>query len=132
MRMLRACRENLNVSASVLAIIVACLPARGLSARNSEQPDGPVFSVPGGVYTNSISLQVTSAAPAVVRFTINGKEPEETSPIWNSPLTISNCTLVRAKAFYPTGTSATVCQNYVIASDDLRAFSSNLPLFILN
>src|SRR5436305_12198801 len=100
MRMLRACRENLNVSAGVLAPILACLPAYGLSARPSEQTDAVTFSVPGGVYTNSVSLQVTAAAPAVVRFTINGQEPEETSPIWNSALTISNCTLLRAKAFY--------------------------------
>jgi len=130
--MLRACRENLNVSAGVLAIIVACLPTCSVSARSSEQTDALAFSLPGGVYTNSISLQVTAVPPAVVRFTINGQEPEETSPIWNSPLTISNCTLVRAKAFYPTGTSATVCQNYLIASEDLREFSSNLPLFIIN
>src|SRR5436190_380455 len=27
---------------------------------------------------------------------------------------------------------ATVCQNYVIASEDQREFSSNLPLFIIN
>src|SRR5437764_8070815 len=99
MRMLRACRENLNVSAGVLAIIVACLPACDLFARSSEQADALAFSLPGGVYTNSISLQVTAAPPAVVRYTVNGQEPEETSPIWNSPLTISNCTLVRAKAF---------------------------------
>src|SRR5438874_4765050 len=132
MRMLRACRENLNVSAGVLAIIIACLPTCGLWARSSEQADALAFSVPEGVYTNSISLQVTAAAPAVVRFTINGQEPEETSPIWNGALTISNCTLVRAKAFYPTVTSATVCQNYVITSEDLREFSSNLPVFIIN
>src|SRR5207249_4684717 len=100
MRMLRACRENLNVSAGVLASIIASLPTCGLWARSSEQADALAFSVPEGVYTNSISLQVTAAAPAVVRFTINGQEPEETSPIWNGALTISNCTLVNVRGHY--------------------------------
>ena len=101
-------------------------------ARRSDQPGAPTFSIPGGVYTNTVSLQETAAPSAVVRFTINGQEPDETSSIWNNPLTISNCTLVRAKAFYPTGASASVCQNYIVVSDELREFSSNLPLLIIN
>ena len=50
----------------------------------------PVFSDPGGFHTNSISLTITSAPDAQVRFTLNGSEPTTNSPLYSGPLLIND------------------------------------------
>src|SRR5256885_15301816 len=131
MRIGKGSRIQLNVS-TILGVVLSAIPFSCLGANAAEQFAAPIFSRPGGVYTDSFSLQITAAAPAVVRFTMNGPEPEESSPVCNSALVISNCAIIRAKALYPTGTSRAVCQNYTMLAEDVREFSSNLPLVLLN
>jgi len=93
----------------------------------------PIFLPAGGIFTNTVTLQITAAPPAVVRFSLNGTEPNESSPVWSGPLVISNCTMVRASSFFPlAGRSRTVCNSYTILANDLRDFTSNLPVVIIN
>jgi len=51
----------------------------------------PKLSLPEGFYTTEQSLEMSgSASTAVIRFTLNGDEPTETSPIYTAPLTIKS------------------------------------------
>ena len=100
----------------------------------SLQVPPPKFSVPGGVYTNNLSVELSaSSASAIVRYTLDGAEPTAGSSQYTRPIAISATTLLRAKAFDgPSASSAIVSQTYVRLHEDLAEFSSNLPLIILN
>lgn len=57
----------------------------------------PSFSIPGGVYHNAVTVSLKSIFGGVVRFTLDGTEPNEQSPIANGPITIDKNTVVRAR-----------------------------------
>jgi autotransporter-associated beta strand protein len=60
----------------------------GTPARTLEPP---VFSVPGGIYTSDVTLELGSAAPgAVIRYTTDGSDPTENSPVYDGPLTLTS------------------------------------------
>ena len=91
------------------------------------------FSIPGGVYTNDLSLQLSASPPAVIYFTLDGSEPTATSTVYSAALTITNSTLLRARAFEAGApASPSVSQTYVLLGPELVDFSSNLPLVIIN
>src|SRR5579864_8596131 len=59
----------------------------------------PNFSIPGGLYTNGVSVKLSANSPSeVVRYTLDGSEPTSASPKYSSPINISESTLLKAKA----------------------------------
>ena len=53
----------------------------------------PLFSVPGGIYTANVTLELSSADDGVtIRYTLDGSEPTATAPIYSHALTLSNRT----------------------------------------
>jgi hypothetical protein len=64
-------------------------PASG----NSGQAVAPVFSQAAGFYTNPVTLSLsTSTAGGVIRYTLDGSEPTENSPLYTVPLLIQSKT----------------------------------------
>lgn len=63
----------------------------------------PQFSVKGGIYQHPVvlrlSLQGKCPADAVVRYTTNGSEPTEDSPVAPDSIVITKTTVIRAKTF---------------------------------
>ncbi len=63
----------------------------------------PIFSVPGKVSSDvfDLVLSLPEDAPegTLIRFTLDGKEPTESSPIYTNPIHISVTRTVRAKLF---------------------------------
>ncbi len=63
----------------------------------------PVVSHRSGFYdeaiTISLSLSPWEPAGAVVRYTLDGKEPDTTSPIYSEPFTVAKTTVMRARVF---------------------------------
>lgn len=57
----------------------------------------PSFSSSGGVYPGSISLEIKSIFGGDVRYTLDGTEPDEQSPISVEPISITKNTVVRAR-----------------------------------
>jgi hypothetical protein len=92
------------------------------------------FSPRGGVFTNAISLQISSpTADSAVRYTLDGSEPTPSSPLYNAPVAITNTALVRAKLFRAaTNDGPTVSETYTFIEPEIANFDSNLPLLILN
>ena len=96
----------------------------------------PRILTPGGIFTNSgfyvsIALDV---APAEIRYTVNGSEPSASSLLYTGPILVTNrSTTVRAAAFASGRLpSITVSETYTLLDPDLLAFSSNLPLVIID
>lgn len=60
----------------------------------------PSFSVPGGIYSNAFSLELSSGVPDTeIRYTLNGSEPTEASTRYVSPISVTGTSLVRARVF---------------------------------
>lgn len=92
------------------------------------------FSVPGGVYTNTIAVRIEAdSGSAAIRYTLDGTEPTETSRLYSGAVEITRTTLLKARTFAtgrPPG--LTQSQTYTVLHESLRDFSSHLPLVIIN
>lgn len=94
----------------------------------------PEFSVPSGVYSNSLAVRLSAkASGSVVRYTLDGSEPVETSGACAEPVKITNSTVIKARAFAAgCKPSPTVSRTYIMLDESLAGFNSNLPLVILH
>jgi hypothetical protein len=94
----------------------------------------PTFSIGGGLYTNAVSVELSAKSPSeIVRYTLNGTEPTSASTKYTSPIHISESTLLKAKVFGSgSDSSPTATEAYSFMEPDLAAFSSNLPLVVLD
>lgn len=61
----------------------------------------PVFSVPGGLYKENLTLSINGVHPdAVIRYTIDGSTPTlDNSMVYNGPITIKDSVVIRARNF---------------------------------
>ena len=59
----------------------------------------PVFSSEAGFYDGSISIEITAAPGAEIRYTLDGSEPTPSSSLYVNPLTIDQTTVVKAQAY---------------------------------
>ncbi len=94
----------------------------------------PQFSPPGGTYSSSVSLTLSASTPgAVIRYTLSGSEPTETSTAYTAPISITGSTLVRARIFGGAqSVSPLISAAYVILAADAVSFNSNLPVLVLD
>jgi hypothetical protein len=107
--------------------------------RPAPKPSGPraappQFSMPGGVFTNEVAVELKAAGSGtVIRYTLDGSEPEQSSAVYSQPIAIAQTTLVRARAFEAAlAPSPTVSATYTKLDASVLEFSSNLPLVIVN
>lgn len=114
----------------------ACGSVRGaeVPADTSPRLTEPKFSTRGGLYTNTVAVELSAGSPAeIVRYTLDGSEPTSASVKYSAPIRISESTLVKAKAFGSgSSTSPTAAEAYSFMDPELTAFSSNLSLIILD
>lgn len=98
---------------------VTTTPSPGGANNNyfSEYEDRPVFSQSPGFYNGSVSVELYSENNTIIRYTTNGLEPDESSAVYNSPITINSTTVLKAKTF-PT------------EPDKLRSFTTVATYFI--
>lgn len=93
----------------------------------------PVFSLPGGVYTNQSLMIALTASAGTIRYTVNGTRPTEASPVYTGPVSVTRSTVIQARVFQTDLLpGAIVVQTYNMIGTGLANFSSNLPLLILN
>src|SRR5438876_5309709 len=94
----------------------------------------PVFSPRGGAYATNVVVRLSSgASAATIRYTLDGSDPNETSPVYTAPIQLTNSALVRARVFGKASPASRVAaESYTLLDSDLADFSSNLPLVIIN
>ena len=87
----------------------------------------PTLSLPGGSFTNSQTLVLSSDVPDVqIRYTLDGTVPDTLAFLYSAPLTLDTTVVVRAAAFKPGHLpSKIVSATYIIN------FSSVLPIVSL-
>lgn len=113
-------------------------PASPLSANN----DGgfvavappPKVSPKGGTLAGPQTVNLTSTLPgAVIRYTLDGREPTEGSEVFTAPLQISSTTVLKASVYAPGHLpSPAVLETYTELERDVEGFNSNLPILILS
>jgi hypothetical protein len=97
--------------------------------------DGEVLMEPaGGTFVGNQSVKLSARMPgAVIHFTTDDTPPTTASPVYRQPINLQETTIVRALvaggAPAPHPTAAAV---YVRLADDLRGFTSNLPIVLLH
>ncbi len=65
-------------------------PNNSLGYTDELLPDSVNFSLPGGLYSGAQMLSLsTSSSSGEIRYTTNGSWPTESSPLYNSPISIS-------------------------------------------
>lgn len=96
--------------------------------------DGPVLppevSPPGGFHDAAVSVVLTGAPGAVVRYTIDGSEPAPSSALASEPVVLSQSGVLRARAFASGAIpSETVTHTYLIGEPE---WVRNLPVVALS
>jgi hypothetical protein len=88
------------------------------------------FSVKGGTFTVPFNLELF--ANAEIRYTTNGTIPTAASALYSAPIPINGTTQVRTRSFDVGLTDgAIVSQTYIHLDASAAAFSSDLPLLVL-
>ncbi len=91
-----------------------------------------VFSHPGGLLDAPISLILSgNTSEEIIRYTIDGNIPTDTSPIYSNPIQIYGNITVQAQIFLENYLPSPVySQSYVLNNSTFT--SSNLPIVIIN
>ncbi|MDB6033857.1 MAG: hypothetical protein JWM16_4195, partial [Verrucomicrobiales bacterium] len=112
------------------ALAALCLLCSGGTARAALEV--PTFSPAGGIFLNDLKLKITAKGSATIRYTLDGSDPTESSPVYSQPLQISNTAVVKARCFEKGQSGASAAELFAVADETMAAFSSNLPLVILH
>lgn len=92
------------------------------------------FSLASTTFASPFSLALsTLASNAVIRYTFGTNLPTELSPVYTNPLTITESTYIRARAFAPGLLPGPVrSESYFKLAPEVTGFSSDLPLIVLH
>ena len=96
-----------------------------------------VFDPPGGTFAGSQLVKLSARAPgAVIHFTPDGSLPTRASAVYRTPVMLAETAILRALV---AGTGAAAAGDgpvsaaaYVRLTDDVRGFTSNLPIILLH
>jgi len=61
--------------------------------------DAPTFDPPGGSHSGPVNVAITSTSGATIRYTTDGNDPTESSPVYTAKIPISTATTLKAKAW---------------------------------
>ena len=84
----------------------------------------PVVTPSGGTFSDDVTVTVSAAAGATIRYTTNGAEPTASSPVYVGPVLVDATVTIRARAFLADWTpSATVFSAFTmkVAAPDVRS-----------
>ncbi|HSA02587.1 MAG TPA: CotH kinase family protein [Candidatus Paceibacterota bacterium] len=92
------------------------------------------FSQPSGPFTHRLELRLsTESARAIIRYTLDGSLPTNSSPVYGAPIVITNSAQVRARAFEegllpgPPRSEA-----FFLLASNVVQFNSDLPVMVLH
>jgi alpha-tubulin suppressor-like RCC1 family protein len=68
----------------------------------------PTVDPAGGTFTGQVVVTLSAEPGTTIRYTTNGATPTTTSPIYTGPLSVTDTSAVRAKAFHPDYTASAV------------------------
>jgi hypothetical protein len=85
-------------------------PGGGIDVANPElfidYAPTPLFEEQSGYYAGGVNVSVTVPAGYDVHFTTNGYAPTDADALYTGPITVNETTVIRVRAFDPSGTLA--------------------------
>ena len=88
-----------NIYSNILSFEV--LPPQG--GPGTRRVKTPVFTPPGQRFLTTIEVSIScETSGAIIRYTLDGTDPTESSPMYTTPILIRNTTTIKARA-YKTG-----------------------------
>lgn len=94
------------------------------------------FSVPGGTFTNTVTVELSLATPdpdAVIRYTVDRTLPGPASPVYLGPLTFSTATHLRARVFSTGKLPGPVSsETYIPLGPTAVPVTSDLPILLIH
>lgn len=87
----------------------------------------PQFSVASGIYNGAQTVSISSAQTGVtIRYSLDGAEPTPTSPVFGTPINVTNSTAIRARAFPSAGSG--LLPSFVESNTYLIGVSHSIPI----
>jgi len=134
-------RENVsygraNGAPTLLGYFSRATPGSANSTSGSGFAPGIRFSRPVGTYRTNFELVLTLEEPAenaVIRVTLDGSLPSETSPVHSAPIPVTSSLQVRARAFQPgLLPGKPVTGMFLKLEGTVPTFTSDLPVLIFH
>jgi len=94
----------------------------------------PGFYPTGGTFADSFFLTLTASVPgSIIRCTLNGSIPTETSTRYINPIPINDTTEVQARVFESGKAPGPLAgQTYVALAADVQSFNSDIPIVVVD
>ncbi|HZO85866.1 MAG TPA: CotH kinase family protein, partial [Verrucomicrobiae bacterium] len=129
-----------RVDPNIIGFFTTPTPGAQNSTSGANFAPALAFSVDDGVFTNdSIQVAITIPNPPAgtfqIRYTLDGNEPTNNSPLYTGPLTFGTNVFVKARVFASTPgmfPGPVTAKAYFFLDASVRDFNSNLPIVIMN
>jgi hypothetical protein len=104
------------------------------STGDAEAAPAPTVSVPSGAYVSNLVVALSSPLPgSVIHYTLNGSQPDESSPTYTGPIAVANSAMLTARTYAPDHlVSPPVSRSYTLLDSTVFSFSSGLPLIVID
>lgn len=91
------------------------------------------FSPAGGPVIAPRAIKLSSLSPkAAIHYTLDGSLPNQQSPLYRDPITVSQTVLLRARAYQEGMLPGPVqSESYLLLDSSLRTLTSNLPVLVI-
>lgn len=99
------------------------------------EPAGPVtISEASGIKTSSITLNLTPTEPdAEIRYTLDGSEPNESSLLYTTPLSLSDPAQLCTRAYTTGKVGGPIARaDYSFIDPSLLTYTSNIPIIVMD
>lgn len=117
---------------STIAFLDSPTPSADNTVERTVESAPVLFSDLRGVYASAFTVTLSSEAPSIY-YTLDGSEPTQASTLYSSPISVSSTTTLRARSFEPGLALGEIgTENYIFLSRDVRSFSSNLPIIVVD
>jgi hypothetical protein len=103
-------------------------------AVNTPSATAATYSQPGKAFTGSLQVALSSPTPgAQIHYTTDGSVPTASSALYSAPLNLTRTTVIRSLVQAAGYTDSPInSQSYVAVDSSLSAFSSNIPIVVLD
>ena len=127
--------RDIRVLTDVARFFSAATPGLANDTPLAGKASPPVFTPVAGVYaSNMLTVALAGgSSSATIRYTLDGSQPVASSLLYTTPITLTNNSVIRARAYESGKLDGDVAAAaYVLLSDDVTNFTSNLPLVIID